>query len=291
MGLSQSYLANHYGHVCQHRTFSGWTSNNYYELIPSTSTKGYPYVAGGMNAVSYQMVTNGNCGVAAYVIARGLVYYASLPFSLLVDHTSANARKHNTVVYCQTSMRLHREKSNYSFGTPAIADIYYGLARGDAGSVSDKEYLDDPNDPTPGFSSNFVDGTFSWSQNSTGRTNYKNALEASLLRERPFVTIVKVQTSNHPIKQHGGDQLTLYSSYNWETNTGNYISTSGGGHYIVVVRLEKVTDSNGDIDGDASIVYYLDPYWDAKVIWETTYHKLVDSVEAAGNYYNGFGFL
>ncbi|MDR2541526.1 MAG: hypothetical protein LBD11_07410 [Candidatus Peribacteria bacterium] len=195
------------------------------------------------------------------------------------------------LVYCQTSMRLHREKPSYNFGIPAIADIHDGIAQGDGVSVSDKEYLTNPTSPTVGSRSNFVDATFSWAKNATGRTAYKNALEASLQRQKPFVTIVKVQTSSHPIKQNGGDQITLYSSYNWATNTGNYISTSGGGHYIVIVRLEKVTNSNGDLDGDASKIYYLDPYWDTKVVWETTYHKLVDSAESAGTYYNGFGFL
>ncbi|MDR0860399.1 MAG: hypothetical protein LBO09_05515 [Candidatus Peribacteria bacterium] len=291
LGLSSSYLTSHYGHVCQHRTFSGWNANSSYELQPNTSN-GYPYVVGSFTSLPYQVVVNGNCGVAAYVIARGLGYYGSNPpFSLLSDHANATTRKHNTVVYCQTSMRLHREKPSYNFGIPAIADIHDGIAQGDGVSVSDKEYLTNPTSPTVGSRSNFVDATFSWAKNATGRTAYKNALEASLQRQKPFVTIVKVQTSSHPIKQNGGDQVTLYSSYNWTTNTGNYISTSGGGHYIVIVRLEKVTNSNGDIDGDASKIYYLDPYWDAKVVWETTYHKLVDSAESAGTYYNGFGFL
>lgn len=181
-------------------------------------------------------------------------------------------------------MRLKQMRPSYDFGSPQIMDIYEGLAKGSLNTVSDEKFITNPNSPSVGVSTNFVDNKCAHSTAAL----YKTALESCLQRQRPFVSIVRVSPSAHPIGP--ANRQTQYDSYS-NTNTGNYISTSGGGHYIVIVGMNKVFDDNWNLDLNQTTIYFLDPYWNAKALWETTYSKLVNSVQSAGVSFNGFGFL
>ena len=272
-----------YGHVYQDRTFNGWMSESSYNYTPNTN-KGYPHPKNVTNN-DYCLQYNGNCGVAAYVMARGLAYKDYSLFFLQETHSNASTRRFNTKIYCETSMRLHRAfPSNYNFGIPAIKYIYW-IAKGDGQRISDVEFIKNPNNPRTGgtYYTNYFSSACSW----TSANAYKTELENCMYRKAPFVTIVRIKPANHPAgNTRHNDNEYIFSG---TSNVGDYIGSHSSQHYIVVVAMKKAFDSNHNFLEDKTIIYFLDPYYDYHTLWETTYSKLVSSAYLSSNNRNGFG--
>lgn len=281
-GISATTLFNYYGHVFQDRTFVGWKNENTYTYTPNTSY-GYPHPTGITNN-DYELVYNKNCGLAAYVMARGLAYKEYSLFALQPYHGLASSRRYNTKIYCETSMRLHRAfPNNYNFGTPKITYLFW-MAKGDALRRSDVEFLLNPSNPAAGAYPTYFSANCGWST----ENSYKTELENCMDREAPFVTIVRINDSYHPAGSNRHDDNAY--TFSGTTDVGNYIGNHTAQHYIVVVAMRKAFDSNDNFLENQTIVYFLDPYYDYRTIWHTTYSKLVSSAYlSASQNRNGFG--
>lgn len=294
VGVPQTSLLHHYGHIYQDRTFYGWTTESNYYYLPNNSA-GHPYTNSGYNSLSYYLKYNKNCGVAAYVMARAIAYPASM-FGLSDGYT-VQKKKLGAQLYCETSMRLHREISSYNFGTPWIADIYNGLAKGGPNYISDEQFINNHSNPQKGTTSGFVSNVCSYPKTTTGLNNFRSELESCLSAGKPFMMIVGINDNNHPIKINGETRDSAdYNRYTYpytkDLSSYNYLKSNGEAHYIVIVGMDKAFGPTwDDFLPDETKVYFLDPYWNCEVIWETTYTKLMIAANVSSlKNYNGFGF-
>lgn len=293
-GVPTSTLDNYYGHIFQDRTFVGWKNENNYFYVPNNSG-GHPYTYSSYSNLSYENFWNGNCGLAAYVMARAIAYPSSM-FGLTHGYQTTQ-RKKGAKLYCETSMRLHREINSYNFTEPWMKDIYEGLAAGTSSYISDQQYILNPLSATAGATSGFVSPTYQYPKTDTGKNQFKTELETCLAANKPFMCIVGINPASHPIQSHNIDRQDVVFTednfpYSTDLTNTNYLKGNGSGHYIVVVGMLKAFGPTwDDFLPDETVIKFIDPYWNAEIIWETSYTKLVNAAVVASNgHINGFGF-
>jgi hypothetical protein len=263
-------------HVWQNRVTLDWTSTSAYTFYgrkQTTTPRKYPSYLYGSDVSKYTVTTTGNCGVAAYVIARAIDLESNSNYSMFKlkhDYLNADSRRYNTEIYIETSARLKEADANYGWSSPSLLQLQY-IANGTAYVTSDLAMgvITPP-------SSSLIGSTL---QNPSNQTAYETRMINCLTAGRPFIALVSVNSANHP--RYGNDGTPEVNTTN-SPDVSSYLSGSYN-HYIVVVKIAMGTGGSG-------YVYFLDPLWNSQTVWKSTYSSFIQSIASAGGGYNGINF-